>query len=58
MKSSIEQLTRCTGFPPETLRDFVKRGLLPVFDGGDSMRSAKFNGLALVRNLEVLRNAR
>ena len=53
---SIEQLTWCTGFPPETLRDFAKRGLLPKSNSGDP-EGTMFNGLALVQQLEVLRNA-
>ncbi len=53
MQLNIEQLSHCTGFPPETLLDFAERGLLPRARSQDS-KQIIFDGVALLRCLEEL----
>jgi hypothetical protein len=50
MKLTLTELSRCTGFPPQTLKDFANRGLLPSSHSGSN--SQTFNGLALLSALE------
>jgi hypothetical protein len=50
MGLTIEQLSRCTGFPPGTLLDFADRGLMPKARTPDS--TITFNGFVLLERLE------
>lgn len=54
MKLRIRDLSRCTGFPTQTLSDFARRGLLPAVLCGSS--EASFNGLALLTSIEEVSN--
>ena len=53
---NIRQLSWRTGFPPETLRDFAERGLLPQVPSQEPSEPA-FDGLALLRGLEEMNDA-
>lgn len=56
MQLKLEDLGRCTGFPVQTPRDFVDRGLLPTAKAEG--KSATYDGLSLLRHLQEVNRAR
>jgi hypothetical protein len=54
---TIWRLSRCTGFPSQTLRDFAERGLLPKVSE-EIAGECRFDGLALLRKLGEIEDAK
>jgi DNA-binding transcriptional MerR regulator len=55
---SINEVSRCTGFPPDVLRSFAAQGLLPLANPSTANNHTMFDGQGLLRNLAELKNAR
>jgi hypothetical protein len=53
----LNNLSRCTGFPPSVLRSFAAQGILPLATQATDNQPL-FDGQALLRNLVELKNAR
>lgn len=48
-QATMRRLSRSTGFPVQTLRDFAERGLLPK--AKNNKDGEQFDGMALLRNV-------
>jgi hypothetical protein len=57
MLMELNNLSRCTGFPPGVLRSFAAQGILPLATPTKGNQPL-FDGQALLRNLVELKNAR
>lgn len=55
-QATMQRLSRCTGFPVQTLRDFAERGLLPKAINDASSEQA-LDGLALLRKIGEIEDA-
>jgi hypothetical protein len=53
----LNELSRCTGFPPAVLRDFAAQGILP-YAAPTPSSSTLFDAQALLRVLVEVENAR
>jgi hypothetical protein len=57
---NLSTLSRCTGFPPAVLRNFVAQGVLPLAStkARTDRNEETFDGEAFLRNLVEMKNAR
>jgi len=55
---TLSELSRCTGFPPAVLRNFVAQGILPCTASTLSNENRRFDAQALLRVLVEVENAR
>lgn len=57
MLMELNNLSRCTGFPPSVLRSFATQGILPLAIPATDDKTV-FDGQALLRKLVEMNNVR